>query len=190
MIDTLWHLIGQYGYLAVAVGCFVEGEIAILLGVLAFYKGYIGLEGVWIAATVGTLLGDFTWFYLGHLMGRPALARRPKWQDRVVHIEKLFYRYGAITMIVYHALYALRSLTPFVLGAIGVSTWRFIFYDLIGTLIWSTVVVAIAYFLADAITRVLDHIHNLEQGLLAIAVLAALVGWLVYYLRKRRARKE
>ena len=29
MTETLHHLIGQYGYLAVAIGCFFEGETSI-----------------------------------------------------------------------------------------------------------------------------------------------------------------
>ncbi|WP_423822352.1 DedA family protein [Salinisphaera sp. SPP-AMP-43] len=188
MIHTLSQLIAEYGYFAVAAGCFFEGEAAILLGMLAANKGILTEYYVWLSATLGTVLGDNIWFHVGHKMGRPALAKRPNWHARATQIEALLERYGPIVMIGFRFLYAMRSLTPFILGSLGISPWRFLFYDIIGTLIWSTTVTIVAYYLADAIGQAMGHIQNVEQALLAVVVIAALGGWLFYYLRRRRAR--
>lgn len=188
MIHTLSQLIAEYGYFAVAAGCFFEGEAAILLGMLAANNGILTEHYVWLSATLGTVLGDNIWFHVGHKMGRPALAKRPSWHARATQIEALLERYGPIVMIGFRFLYAMRSLTPFILGSLGISPWRFLFYDIIGTLIWSTTVTIVAYYLADAIGQAMGHIQNVEQALLAVVVVAALGGWLFYYLRRRRAR--
>lgn len=190
MIDTLWHLIAEYGYFAVAAGCFFEGEASILLGMLAANNGVLTEHGVWLAATLGTLVGDNIWFHIGHKAGRPALAKRPRWLARATRIEALLERYGPVVMIGFRFLWAMRSLTPFVLGSLGVSPWRFLFYDIIGTLIWSTTVTIIAHFLANAIGRALSHIQNFEQLLLALVILAVVGGWLFYYLRRRSRRNR
>ena len=189
MIDTLWHLIAEYGYFAVAAGCFFEGEASILLGMLAANNGVLTEHGVWLAATIGTLLGDNIWFHIGHKMGRPALAKRPRWHARATQIEALLERYGAVVMIGFRFLWAMRSLTPFVLGSLGVSPWRFLFYDFIGTLIWSTTVTVVSHYLADAIGQAISHIQNIEQALLALVIALAGAAWLVYYLR-RRSRED
>lgn len=188
MIATLSHLIASYGYLAIAVGCFFEGEAAVLLGMLAAHHGILSGHFVWLSATLGTLLGDNIWFHIGHKMGRPALARRPRWHARATRIEALLERYGPLVMIGFRFLYAMRSLTPFVLGSLGVSPWRFLLYDIIGVLIWSTTMTIIAYYLAGAIEQALGHIQNLEQALLALVVVLVGAGWLVYYLRRRSRR--
>lgn len=186
MVDTLSHLIAQYGYFAIAVGCFFEGEMAVLIGMVAASKGILSPELVWLSATVGTILGDNIWFHIGHRMGRPALARRPRWHAKATRVEALLERYGALIMIGFRFLYAMRSVTPFVLGSLGVAPLRFLFYDIIGTLIWSTVVTVASFYLADAIGRALDNIQNAEQLFLLAVVLIAGGGWLIYYLRRRR----
>lgn len=189
MIQTLWYLIAQYGYFAVAAGCFVEGEAAILLGVLAAHNGLLSEHYVWLSATLGTLLGDNIWFHAGHRAGRLALDRRPGWRSKANRVEALMTRYGALVMIGFRYLYALRSITPFALGSIGISPWRFLFYDIIGTLIWSSLMTLIATYLAGFIGQALVHVQNAEQILLAGVLAAVIVAGLVFYLRRRRKRR-
>ncbi|RJS92551.1 DedA family protein [Salinisphaera sp. Q1T1-3] len=188
MIATLSDLIANYGYFAVAIGCFFEGEAAVLLGMMAATKGMLSPHGVWFAATIGTIIGDNIWFHIGHHMGQPALARRPKWHARATRVEALLGRYGPLIMIGFRFLYAMRSVTPFVLGSLGVSPWRFLFYDVIGTLIWSTSVTVVAWYLADGISRALSKIQNAEQLMLIAVLVLAFGGWLIYYTRQRWRR--
>ena len=185
MLDTLSHLIAQYGYLAIALGCFFEGETAVLLGMVAANKGILISGLVWLSATLGTIAGDNIWFHLGRRMGRPALARRPQWHAKATRVEALLERYGALIMIGFRFLYAMRSVTPFVLGSLGVSAWRFFFYDVIGTLIWSTTVSLIAVQLAHAVDKAVAHIQDIEQIALISVIVVGLVGGLIYYLRRR-----
>lgn len=190
MIQTLWHLIAQYGYIAIGIGCFFEGEASILLGMLAVNRGILSPELVWLAATIGTVVGDNIWFYFGHRMGKPALAKRPKWHAKATRIEALLENYGALIMIFFRYIYAMRSVTPFVLGALGVSPWRFLFYDVLGTVIWSTGVTLLAYYLAGAISSALTNLQNVEHILLISCVVTALGAWGVYYWRQRHRRQN
>jgi membrane protein DedA with SNARE-associated domain len=190
MTHLLWHLIARYGYFAVAAGCFFEGEAAILLGVLAAHQGLLSEHYVWISATVGTVLGDNIWFHGGHWMGRLALAKRPQWKAKTARVENLLKRYGASIMIGFRFIYAIRAATPFALGTLGVSPWRFLFYDVIATLIWSSLITVIATYVASFISEALAHIQNAEQGILAAVLAAVVVGTTTYYLRRRRARKR
>ena len=185
MVDSLSQLIAQYGYLAIAAGCFFEGETAVLLGMVAAHKSILVPVLVWLAATLGTIAGDNIWFHVGKRMGRPALARRPHWHARATRVEALLERYGALIMIGFRFLYAMRSVTPFVLGSLGVSAWRFLFYDVIGTLIWSTTVSLVAWQLAHAVDKAIAHIHNIEQLALVGVIIAVAIGALIYYLRRR-----
>ena len=185
MIAALGQLVAQYGYIAVAGGCFFEGEAAVLLGMFAVHEGYLSTHGVWLAAFIGTLIGDNIWLHIGRAMGRPAIARRPPWQARANRIEALVERRGALLIIGFRWIYAMRSLTPFVLGSVGVSPWRFLFFDVIGILIWATVMSLIGFYLAEALQQALRHIEIAELLLLVVAVLAATLGYLIYRRRRR-----
>ncbi|GAB3672823.1 DedA family protein [Salinisphaera aquimarina] len=186
MIDTLQQLIGEYGYFAVALGCFLEGETAILLGVFAAHRGIIDVNGVLIAAIIGTMIGDNLCFHIGRRMGRPALDKRPAWRPKVARVEELLQRYGAPMMIGFRFLYGLRYVTPFVFGSLGISPLRFFILDAIGTVIWAGTITLIGVYLADAVQGALAHIQNVEQLLVIVLVIAAAVGFGIYRLRRRR----
>jgi len=186
MVETLQHLIAQYGYFAIALGCFLEGETSILLGVFAAHRGILDAEGVWIAAICGTVFGDNLCFHIGRYMGRPALDKRPSWRPKVARVEVLLKHYGAPMMIGFRFLYGLRYVTPFVFGSLGISPLRFFIYDLIGTLLWASTITLIGVYLASAVQKALAHIQNVEQALVVIVILGALIGYGVYRLRRRR----
>ncbi|MES1924135.1 DedA family protein [Salinisphaera sp. T31B1] len=190
MVETLQHLIAQYGYFAVAIGCFLEGETSILLGIFAAHRGILEPEGVFIAAVCGTMIGDNICFHVGRYMGRPALDKRPSWRPKVARVERLMDRHGAPVMIGFRFLYGLRYVTPFVFGSLGISPLRFFLLDAIGTLLWAGTITLIGVYLASAVQRALGHIQSVEQGLVIVVVLAALLGYGVYWLRRRRRRAQ
>ena len=189
MIETLRHFIEQFGYFAVAIGCFFEGETSVLLGIFAAHREMLAVEGVFIATIVGTMIGDNLWFHVGRHMGRAALNRRPDWQAKATRVEHLLERYGPPVMIGFRFLYGLRYVTPFVLGSIGVSPLRFFCYATIGTLIWASTITFIGVYLANAVQAALEHIHDIEQGVLIFALLASLSAAGYYWLRRRRFQR-
>ena len=66
MSDNLIQtLIQNYGYWAVFVGTFIEGETILLLGGFAAHRGYLALPWVIVAAFFGSLCGDQLFFFLG-----------------------------------------------------------------------------------------------------------------------------
>src|SRR5690625_5176825 len=190
MTGTLSHLIAEYGYFAIIIGCFFEGEIVILLGILAAHDGLLAAHYVWLAGMFGTILGDNAWFLAGHKMGRMALARRPKWWVKAARVEDMLKRYGILVILGYRFLYAMRSITPFALGTLNFSFWRFFSYDTLGTAVWTAVITVMGVYLVGAIHRMIDHIHSLEQALLVAFLVVILVGGFIYYLRWRNRNKD
>lgn len=71
-------LIATYGYAAVAVGAFMEGEIVLILGGFAAQRGYLSLPWVIVVAFIATFLGDQILFHLGRWKGDAILALRPR----------------------------------------------------------------------------------------------------------------
>ena len=65
MTLTLESIIDTYGYVAVTIGTFFEGETILVIAGFAAHQGYMKLPGVIIAAFIGTVFGDQLFFYLG-----------------------------------------------------------------------------------------------------------------------------
>jgi hypothetical protein len=118
----LESLIDTYGYLAILVGTFFEGETVLVLGGLAAYREYLRLPWVILAAFVGTLCGDQLFFYLGRVHSQAILAKRPSWKARVEKAQKLVERFRNPLILVFRFLYGLRTVTPFVIGMSTVPT--------------------------------------------------------------------
>ncbi len=184
MVETLRHLIEQYGYFAVVLGCILEGEMAVLLGVFAAQEELLILAGVIPAALAGTIIGDNFWFHAGRRLGRPALEKRADWRAKAGRIESLMERYGAPVMVGFRFFYGLRSVTPFVLGSLNISPWRFLALEALGAVLWVVTISLIGVFLADAVDSALARIQNVEKALLVVLLLAAMASFVIYSLNK------
>jgi len=76
----LQSIIENYGYAAILIGTFLEGETILVLAGLAAHQGYLVLTGVIFAAFLGSLSGDQLFFYLGRRHSQAVLSRRPSWK--------------------------------------------------------------------------------------------------------------
>ncbi|NNC24026.1 DedA family protein [Salinisphaera sp. USBA-960] len=189
MLSTIAQFVIQYGYIAVGIGCFFEGEIAVFAGMIAAREGALMVQGVFWAALVATFIGDNVWFQVGRVFGRPALVRRPRYRRKIARVEYLVDRYGAPVIIGFRFFYGLRYVTPFVLASLGIPTWRFALYDAAGVLLWTAVISVAAYYLAGAAEQALGWIQHAEIGLLATLAAGVLIAAIAVWLIRRRRRR-
>lgn len=180
----LGQMVEQYGYVAVLVGTFLEGETILVLGGLAAFHGHLQLQGVMLCAFIGSLFGDQLWFYLGRRGGRALLARKPSWRPAMERIDRIMIRHQYWFILVFRFLYGLRTVAPF---AIGMSQVRIITYtilNVIGAAIWAVSVALLGYWLGDLLRS--PAVRTYER--LAIALLLAVFA-VLWYWRWRRGRQ-
>lgn len=174
----LGSLVEHYGYAAIVVGTFLEGETVLVLGGLAAHLGYLTLPGVILAAFAGAIIGDETFFFLGRQNGHTWLARRPDWQRRAQRVMDLLRRHRIPLILGFRFVYGIRAVTPFVLGMSRVPVPQFVVLNLIGASIWATAVGGAAYLFGSAVEPFLGEIkhyeHRVLAALLTLAVLYAL----------------
>jgi membrane protein DedA with SNARE-associated domain len=186
----LEHLIATYGYLAVAVGSFLEGETVLVVAGFAAHRGYLDFRYVVLAAFLGSLAGDQVYFFLGRKHGAALLARRPLWQARAAKIHAILERRQALFIFAFRfgLLYGFRTVAPFVIGTSRVSASRFVLFNTIGAAAWALSVGALGYFFGHALELLLGDVkrYELRAFLFLVAVGAGL--WLWRFLANRRAR--
>ncbi len=116
-VATLVH---NYGYAAVFVGSFLEGETVAALGGLAANRGYLALPWVIVIAAAGGFLSDQVFFGVGRLGGVRVVARFPNLCPSVERATRLLHRYAVSLIISIRFMYGLRIVGPMAIGMSGI----------------------------------------------------------------------
>ncbi len=163
----------RWGYLAIVVGTFFEGESVLLLAGALAHRGLLSLPFVCVAALIGSVSGDQLWFHLGHRYGRRFIDTRPHWAKRAESARKWIARYGDWFVLGFRFVYGLRMASPIVLGTSGYSARKFTVLNATGGALWSVTFGLLGYALAASLQKVLHRAGRLEELALLALVLAA-----------------
>lgn len=183
---TIESIIVTYGYPAVLVGTFLEGETVLLIGGLAAHLGYLSLPGVLGTAFAGSLLGDQTAFYLGRRFGGRLMEKRPRLRARVARVHDLTARFRTDIALGFRFVYGMRNIVPFTMGMGPISTARFLVLNIIGAALWVAVIGTGGYLFGNVMEAVLGDVRRYEGELLAVLAAAGIVFWLIRHTRSHR----
>jgi membrane protein DedA with SNARE-associated domain len=186
---TLETFLETYGYIAVLVGTFIEGETILVLGGFAAHLGYLKLPWVVAAAFAGTLSGDQLYFYLGRKHRDKITALFPTWSGRIEKAQRILERYGNTLMLTFRFLYGLRTITPFAIGMTEISAVRFFFFNVLSAFIWSIAVGSGGYLFGRTLEYFLVDARHYEIEIMAIILLAGLLVWAFYFYRQRHSKE-
>jgi membrane protein DedA with SNARE-associated domain len=183
-------LINSYGYLAVFVGAFLEGETILALSGLAAFRGYLDFRVVVVVAGVAGFLGDQFFFFLGRRNGARILAHFPQAQARALRFDAMLSRWHAPLIVAIRFMYGFRIAGPILLGMGRVPAWKFTFFNLLGAAIWAPVVAGFGLVLGTMIDAVLRDVARYEIWFFAALAVAGLGAVLAHRIRaRRRARR-
>src|SRR5258705_1247373 len=101
-------LLHKFGYIAVFIGTFLEGETILVMAGFFAERGYMTLVGVILVAASGAFVGHVFWFWLGRTKGVQLLDRFSKMQKHFGKGIRIFERYGALAIFITQWLYGLR----------------------------------------------------------------------------------
>jgi len=183
-------LVESYGYAAVFIGAFLEGETILALGGLAASRGYLDFLTVTLVALIAGFLGDQLFFFLGRRHGRALLRRFPHWQQRARRFDALLARWHGPLIVALRFMYGLRILGPVLLGMGGCPAGKFMAYNFLGACLWAPLIAGLGYAFGSMLESVLHDLQHAEAGAAALLVLLALTLTLVHHLRERRASEK
>ncbi len=72
-MDSLKYLeclVREYGYFALLIGTFLEGETILIIGGLLAKLGLLKLPTVMLVVFIGSFSGDQLYFYIGYFKGQ------------------------------------------------------------------------------------------------------------------------
>lgn len=168
----------DFGYLALLVGTFFEGEtILVIAGFLAF-RQYLNIELVILTAFCGSYAGDQLWYFLGRRHGRRILERRPSWQAMSEKALRYFHRHPDIWVLGFRFVYGVRTVMPVAIGLSGYPPLRYLVLNGIGALVWATGLGLAAFHFGAVLEGALGNLKRYELYVLGVLLLLGAALWL------------
>ena len=174
----LENLLQQFGYPALILGTFLEGEVSLLLAAYLALRGYLSIEGVVLCAFCGTYASDQLWYFLGRHHGRRLLARRQRWQVLGDTALQHLRRYPDLWVLSFRFIYGMRTVMPLAIGLSGYSWRRYLLLDGIAAALWAGGLGLAAYYLGAALESLLGDLRRYQLYLLGALLLLAAALWL------------
>lgn len=181
------EFIRNFGYGAIFIGTFFEGETVLVVGGFLAHRTYLELPWVIAAAFFGTLLGDQMYYYLGRFKGVELLEKRPRWKRKSARVRELLRRHQTLVVLGFRFLYGVRTVVPFLIGASKVPPLRFLTLNVIGASVWATAVGTAGYYLGRTVELFLADLQLYEFWILGILIGAGVVSWALWWWSDRRS---
>lgn len=142
---------GYWAILAVVAGDGVfplfPGETVIVTGGTLASTGSLSLIGVILAGAIGAIIGDSCAYFLGRAGGERirAFFSRVAGHDRVIAAERMVQRRGPALVFVGRFLPGIRLAINLSCGAGQMDYRRFLLFDSLGALFWSSQAAILGY---------------------------------------------
>ena len=196
LIAGLEHFVHDYGVFAVfliltleALGAPLPAETLLIFASVLAGRGEISLPALLIFAWAGSVLGDNIGYAIGRTVGRATISRygaKIGLNDvRFNAVEKVFLRYGSMTVVFARFFSILRQLNGIVAGTLGMNWRRFLLCNAVGGALWVMVWVFAPIYFTEHISFVTGLAHHTKiVGSVLVAI--ALIFILILVLRRVR----
>jgi membrane protein DedA with SNARE-associated domain len=179
-------LLQKWGYLAVFVGTFLEGETILVIAGFMAERGYMKIVIVAFVAFAGAFIGHLFWFWLGRAKGVKLLDRFPRMKKHFGKGIRMFERYGAPAIFITQWLYGLRITCAVIIGISRISTAKFLLYQAISCAVWAAAISCAGYFFGEVVERILGKAAHIERWGLLLLVVVGVSIWAYHQWKERR----
>ena len=177
------HLLNTYGYVALFIGTFAEGESVLVLGGILAHSGHLELTAVIVTAFVAAVLGNQLYFYLGRRHAQGFLRRFPRLQTKAVAALRRIENHQVKWALAMRFMWGFRIAMPVALGMTNMRASLFFWLNLASGAVWAVLFALIGFSASNALARALDGIRHYEKWIIGAFIAVALV---VLALRWRR----
>lgn len=173
------HFVEQYGYWAVFIWTFIEGESVFVAAAALSAAGILHPGGVIVSAAAGAYAGHLFYFSLGRWRGMEIINAFPFLRRHYPKANHILDKYAHWSIFIFQYLYGTRIVAAILFGCSTIGTLRFLLLQLVNCLSWSLVIYTVGHVLGLAGMAILHRFGVV--GLITAAALAGGVGLVAYF---------
>lgn len=142
---------------------------------------------LFVLLTAAAIIGDTVNYWIGHYIG-PKVFQKENRFIKKEYLERthIFYeKYGGKTIIIARFVPIVRTFAPFVAGVGAMTYSKFIFFNIIGGIIWVGLFVFGGYFFGN-----IPVVKNNFSIVIIVIILLSLLPGIIEFIRHRLNKKE
>ena len=190
MTELLLTLLDKGGYLGIFVLMILENVFPpvpseVILGAAGVLVAQGKMNGIalWLIATLGTVVGNLFWYWLGYRWSEETLKKVIDRWGRILTFEwdeftkarDIFRKYGDWIVFLLRFSPLLRTIVSLPAGLARMGVWRFSLFTFLGSLIWNGLLILGGQALAGLIER-----YETLAGYAIVAMVLAGVAIYIY----------
>jgi membrane protein DedA with SNARE-associated domain len=198
LIEFITSFISSVGYLGIFFLMILESAmIPIPSEIIMSFSGFLVSTGkfgpilVVLAGSLGNLVGSILTYYFGLKVGRSFIIRYGKYiffkKEHLEFTERLFQNYGDKISFVGRLLPVIRTYVSLPAGIGRTNFIKFVFYTLIGSLIWNSILTYVGMQLGNNWKNI-DR-YSIYLDIVTICILAGFSAWLILKFKKGRKKQ-
>lgn len=180
----------QYKYPALVVLSFFEGPYIMMLSGLLIKLGVLTLIPTYIALSIGDLLADTVWYYVGYYFGNQFVHRFGKFFDitkeNIESVKRVFFNHKRKILVgsKVTAGFGLSLATLITAGMVRAPFGEYLVLNFLGQFVWTAVMLAVGYLFGN-LYLVIDNV----LGRVFLVGFALIVLYLLLRLFRRLGRR-
>jgi len=135
-----------------------------------------------LLVVIASVLGNIAGYWFGRKTGPLLYERKETWLFRKKHLVRatdFYHQYGKSTIFLAKFLPIIRTFAPIVAGIVKMDRAVFIFYNILGSVVWVTSMMLGGYFLEEWVKSkfhfsLLDYIELITVAIILITTLPVL----------------
>jgi membrane-associated protein len=169
---------------------FLPGDSLLFVSGAAAASGILNLELLIAVYILGAVIGDTVNYWLGNYLGLKVFMEKFPGLIKKEYIERThcFYdRWGGATIFVARFVPFVRTFAPFLAGVGSMKYRRFLFYNILGAVAWTLLLVLGGYYLGT-LSIVKENMSLMLLGVMALtgAAILAIIAGLISSCRRKK----
>ena len=163
----------------------VPSEVIMGLGGIAVARGHMTVVPLIAAGTIGSVAGNYFWYYLGRNIGyerfRPFVERHGRWLtiewSDIEKVHRFFVERGGWVIFVFRFMPTFRTVISLPAGMTCMPIWQFVIWTAAGSAIWNTILAYAGILLGSRFQQLDRYVGPVSVA--TFAVIALVYGWRV-----------
>jgi membrane protein DedA with SNARE-associated domain len=188
-------LLGSWGYLGIFIAVFIgnlgvpvpEETVMLAAGFLAG-RVLLDLRLVYVVVIVSAVTGDCCGYVIGRTGGQRVLSRLaaafPFMRTRYERLQLFFQSHGSKAVFMARFITGARFMAGPMAGACGMPFFQFLGWNVLGAIVWCSLVVTVGYLVGDELYPALAMAHQVSRWI-GVAGFILLVVIFIFWWRER-----
>ena len=159
-------------------GFFLPGDSLLLTAGLLASQGKLDLAMLLIILPIAAILGDSVGYWFGKKTGPRIFSRDDSLLFRrknLLAAQTFYERHGGKTIVLARFMPFIRTFAPIVAGAAEMRYTRFLFFNVVGGLLWGIGVTAAGYYLGQSIPNIDRYFLAVVAAVIVLSALPAMI---------------